>query len=646
MPLQDAIYRFGPYKLRTRTRELYKNGTKLRLRPQPFQVLHALVERSEDVVTREELRRLLWPAETFVDFEHGLNTSIKELRALLNDSASEPRYIETLPKLGYRMLVPVESDLAEPSKEAPAAQDAVVAESAAPASESSYGFRGLRVRRQWPIAVALVVVLIAGLAAYAQWSRSRARTQASSGRAMLAVLPFENLTGDVGQDYFSDGLTEEVIGQLGQLDPQHLGVIARTSIMHYKHTQDSLQQIGRDLGVQYVLEGSVRREASKVRISAQLIQTKDQTRLWSRQYDRELGGILSLQGEIAREAADEIQLTLGSGHKLFASDHKPVVSPNSYEVYDLNLKGRYFWNRRTLDGFRQATGYFQQAIAKDPNYAPAYAGLADTFALMSSWSLAPQNEFMPKARTAALKALQIDEALAEAHTSLALIAENYDYDWQTAEKEYQQAIELNPNYATAHHWYAECLMWQGRFNEALRESERARQLDPLSLIIATDHGAILYYSRQYDRAIEQLRLVLRKDPTFGRAAGIITSAYVEKGMFAQALSDAETLRRLYGEGPAYWMTLTYIYGRAGQLERARHQLEKLEKLSRHGQVDPVSMTWAHLGMGNKEEALADLEKAYSEHFSMLTTLKVEPGYDPLRSDPRFQDLLRRVGLAQ
>ncbi len=397
MPLQDAIYRFGPYKLRTRTRELYKNGTKLRLRPQPFQVLHALVERSGDVVTREELRRLLWPAETFVDFEHGLNTSIKELRALLNDSASEPRYIETLPKLGYRMLVPVESDLAGPSKEALAAQDAVVAESAAPASESSRGFRGLRVRRQWPIAVALVVVLIAGLAAYAQWSRSRARTQASSGRAMLAVLPFENLTGDVGQDYFSDGLTEEVIGQLGQLDPQHLGVIARTSIMHYKHTQDSLQQIGRDLGVQYVLEGSVRREASKVRISAQLIQTKDQTRLWSRQYDRELGGILSLQGEIAREAADEIQLTLGSGHKLFASDHKPVVSPNSYEVYDLNLKGRYFWNRRTLDGFRQATGYFQQAIAKDPNYAPAYAGLADTFALMSSWSLAPQNEFMPGA---------------------------------------------------------------------------------------------------------------------------------------------------------------------------------------------------------------------------------------------------------
>ena len=252
---------------------------------------------------------------------------------------------------------------------------------------------------------------------------------------------------------------------------------------------------------------------------------------------------------------------------------------------------------------------------------------------------------MPQARAAALRALELDENLAEAHTALALIVQNHDWDWQTSEKEYRRAIELNPNYATAHQWYAEHLMWLGRFDEALSESDRARQLDPLSLIIAADNGAILYSSRQYDRAIEQLRLVLRKDPTFGRAAGIITNAYVEKGMFAQALSDAEILRRLYGEGPAYWMTLTYIYGRAGQLERARHQLEKLEKLSRHEQVDPVTMTWAHLGMGNKEEALADLEKAYSGHFGVMTTLKVEPSFDPLRSDPRFQDLLRRVGLA-
>jgi len=226
-----------------------------------------------------------------------------------------------------------------------------------------------------------------------------------------------------------------------------------------------------------------------------------------------------------------------------------------------------------------------------------------------------------------------------------LIVQNQDWDWQTSEREFRRAIELNPNYATAHHWYAEHLMWLGRFDEALSESERACQLDPLSLIIATDYGAILYFSRQYDRAIEQLRTVLRKDPYFPRAS-ILIYAYVEKGMFAQALAYAETLRRFYGAGPGYWAWLAYIYGRAGQPERARRELEKLEKVSGHEQLDPGAMLWAHLGMGDKEEALADLEKAYSGHFNILTTLKVEPGYDPLRGDPRFQELLRHVGLAQ
>jgi tetratricopeptide (TPR) repeat protein len=227
-----------------------------------------------------------------------------------------------------------------------------------------------------------------------------------------------------------------------------------------------------------------------------------------------------------------------------------------------------------------------------------------------------------------------------------LIVQNQDWDWQTSEKEYRRAIELNPNYATAHHWYAEHLLWLGRFDEALNESERARQLDPLSLIIAADNGAILYYSRQYDRAIEQCRTVLRKDPNFGRAAGVIIYAYIERGMFAQALAQTESWHRLNGEGPWYWSWLAYIYGRSGQLERARRELEKLEKMSRHEQVGSATMLWAHLGVGDKEEALADLEKAYSGHFGILTMLKVEPGFDPLRSDPRFQDLLRRVGLAE
>jgi DNA-binding winged helix-turn-helix (wHTH) protein/Flp pilus assembly protein TadD len=325
--------------------------------------------------------------------------------------------------------------------------------------------------------------------------------------------------------------------------------------------------------------------------------------------------------------------------------NQPTLSPKSAEARNLYLKGLYFWNQRTVPGFHQAIEYFQQATTKDPNYALAYAGLANSYTLLTAYTFASATLYMPQARAAALRALELDEGLAEAHTALALIVQNQDWDWQTSEKEYRRAIELNPNYATAHHWYAEHLMWLGRFDEALSESERARQLDPLSLIIATDYGAILYFSRQYDRAIEQFRTVLRKDPNFGRAGGLLINAYVEKGMFAQALANAEIWRRLYGEGPWYWTDRAYIYGRAGQLERARRELEKLEKVSRHEQMDPTTMLWAHLGMGDKEEALADLETAYSGHFPILTTLKVEPGYDPLRSDPRFQDLLRRVHLA-
>ena len=333
-------------------------------------------------------------------------------------------------------------------------------------------------------------------------------------------------------------------------------------------------------------------------------------------------------------------------HESSTSNHQPGLSSKSAEAHDLYIKGMYFWNKRTVSGFHQAIGYFQQATTADPNFALAYAALADSYTLLTAYSPASAALYMPQARAAALRALQLDEGLAEAHTALALIVQNQDWDWQTSEKEYRRAIELNPNYATAHQWYAEHLMWLGRFDEALAESERARQLDPLSLIVAADHGAILYFSRRYDLASGELRAVLRKDPNFGRAGALLTWAYVEKAAFPQALANAEIWHRLFGDGPEYWWPLAYIYGRAGQLEQAKSELAKLEKVSRHDLVDPVSMLWAHLGVGDKEEALADLEKAYAQHFNVMTSLKVEPGFDPLRSDPRFQDLLRRVGLAQ
>jgi TolB-like protein len=437
-------------------------------------------------------------------------------------------------------------------------------------------------------------------------------------------------------------MTDEMITQLGSLDPERMGVIARTSVMHYKHSQEQLQQIAHELGVQYVLEGTVRRDADRVRISAQLIPMSDQTHLWGRSYDRDTKDLLVLQSEIAREISGEIQTALGE-RKPIAPAPQPTLSSEGYEAYNLYLQGQFFWNKRTPEGFQEAISYFQQATAKDPGYARAYAGLADVYALLGGYTAIPATESMPKARAAALRALQLDDNLPEAHAALALIVQNYDYDWQTAEKEFKRAIELNPNYATAHHWYAEHLAWQGRFEEALRESERARQLDPVSLIVATDNAAILLYSRQYDRAIAQFTAVREMDPGFPRAT-LIFAPYVQKGMFAEAQNVIE--KEYTAGSPWQLANLAYIYGRAGKQAPAERELKKLLDLNQRQPVDPLVIVPACIATGHNDQALALLEKAYELHSNGLTALKVDPVYDPLRSDPRFQNLLRQVGLAQ
>jgi DNA-binding winged helix-turn-helix (wHTH) protein/Flp pilus assembly protein TadD len=512
----SGVLRFGVFQLNLVARELRKHGVRVRLPGQPFCILSMLLEKPGEIVTREEMRQRLWASDTFVDFEHSLNSAIKKLRAALNDSPDNSRYVETIPRMGYRFIAPVE----QLSTAAPPADVSVINDrSAVPASTLEVAGR-----RRWQVPMGIAIVLIAVPTAYFAWSRLRGAPQ-----------------------------------------PQ------------------------------------------------------DKT-------------------------ADEIHgATKGSDST--NSKDQPALSAKSAGAYDLYLKGMYFWNKRTVAGFQQAIECFQQATNAEPNYALAYAGLANSYTLLAAYSSASAALYIPQARVAALRALELDPGLAEAHTALALIAQNHDWDWKTSEKEYRRAIELNPNYATAHHWYAEHLMWLGRFDEALSESERARQLDPLSLIIAADNGAILYFSRQYDGAIERCRAVLRKDPNFNRAFDILIYSYVESRKFTLALAEAEKLRRLYGDGPPYWVMRAFIYGRAGQLENARREMDKLEKMSRHEQVNPASMLWAHLGMGDKEEALADLEKSYSEHFGVMTTLKVEPALDSLRSDPRFQDLLRRVGLA-
>jgi TolB-like protein/DNA-binding winged helix-turn-helix (wHTH) protein len=637
--------RFGDdFELDACTYQLRRSGRRLKLERIPTELLLLLIEQRGQIVTRGQIVERIWGTGVFLDTDNSINAAIRKIRHVLKDDPEQPRFVQTVTGRGYRFIAPVrqagvaQARLNVVSLPAAPADSAVSAGALPDRVVSSYRVRPL------VFAVALCAVLIVALGSYLQWSRSRVHPQPAGGRLMLAVLPFQNLTGDPGQDYFSDGLTEEMITRLGNLDPQHLGVIARTSVMHYKNSSEKLDQIGRELGVQYVLEGSIRRDAEKVRITAQLIQAKDQTHLWSRQYDRELSHLLSLEAEIARETADEIQTTLGGGRSTDEAS-QPSLSPQNYEAYDLYLKGQYFFNQRTVAGFRRAIDYFQQATVKDPNYARAYAGLADSYALIGGYSMAPQTEFMPKARAAALRAVELDPSLPEAHTALALTVQNYDWDWQTAEKEFRRAIELDPNYATAHHWYAEHLMWRGRFEEAFRESERARQLDPLSLIIAADYGAILHFSGQYDRAIAQLRTVREMDPDYPHS-GMIMRPYERKEMFAEILAETEKARKTTGDAPWICSEEAYVYGRTGQVPQARLALARLEKWNRRRPVDPAAFVSPYVALGDRDQAFLWLDKAYAQHSNAMTWLKVDPVYDPLRNDPRFQDLLRRVGLAQ
>ena len=631
--IQDPI-RFGDdVELDAQSYKLRRAGRVLKLERIPLEILLLLIEHRGQIITREQIVGRVWGKGVFLDTDNSINSAVRKIRQVLKDDAEQPRFIQTITGQGYRFIAPV----AEVGPRL-VATDIDAPRAVAPPTLPARRKRPRRIRLI--LAGALLLLLIA---AGAGWIRSQSRSpQPVNGRLMLAVLPFQNLTGDSSQDYFSDGLTEEMITQLGNLDPKQLGVIARTSVMHYKNSSTPVEQIGRELEVQYLLEGGVRRDADHVRITAQLIQVKDQTHLWARKYDRELSSLLVVQAEIAKEIADEIQLTLGD-HRPQANAMSSLSAPG-YRAYDLYLKGQYFLSKRTIPGFQQAIEYFQQATTQDPNYARAYAGLADSYALLNGYSGAPSIQYMPQARAAALRALQIDDTLPEAHTALALIVQNYDWDWQTAEKEYRRALELNPNYATAHQWYAEHLMWRGQFDDALRESERARRLDPLSLIIAADNGAILYNSRQYDRAIEKWRAVLEMDPDFSRAQ-LITAAYVEKGMFAEALADIE--RKGRPVGPLfYWALRAYLYSRWQREPQSQQALRELVRFSRQHQVDPYILAWAYAGTGKKDQAFTWLEKAYDQHSSALTALKVDPVYNLLRSDPRFQDLLQRVGLAQ
>jgi TolB-like protein/tetratricopeptide (TPR) repeat protein len=461
-----------------------------------------------------------------------------------------------------------------------------------------------------------------------------------SEKIMLAVLPFENLSRDPEQDYFSDGLTEEMISQLSRLNPKKLGVIARTSAMHYKNTAKTIDAIGRELGVAYIVEGSVRRAGERVRINAQLIAVSDQTHLWAESYERDLKDIFALQSDVAERVAGSLTVELLPGAVLTSAKAR-TINPAAHEAY---LKGRFYWNKRTPDGLQKAVDYFEQAIALDPDWPLGYAGLADAYVLMPQYAPVRPGEAIPKARAAAERALEMDESLAEAHATMAQIASNYDWDWHAAERELQRALALSPNYATAHHWYALHLSFRGRHDEAIKEIIKAQELDPLSIVISNVVGWVHYFAGDFAQAETQLRKTLEFAPDFAGAHRLLAKTLFLQGRLAEAITEAREAFRLSNNDPFYAAVLGYMCAKAGQPEEARRILDELTARSTDAYVAPNNFALIYAGLDERDRMFEWLERAYKERGMLLLSTLIDPLLAPMRSDPRFADLLRRVGL--
>jgi serine/threonine-protein kinase len=454
----------------------------------------------------------------------------------------------------------------------------------------------------------------------------------------IAVLPITNLSGDPELEYFADGMTEALITDLAQISA--LKVISRTSVMQYKGAKKPLPEIANELKVDVVLEGSVQCFGERVKITAQLIEAATDRHLWAKSYERELRDILALQNEVARAVADEIQVKLTPQEQARLMSVHPV-NPEAYQAY---LKGRYYWNKRTKEGFKKGIDYFTTAIEIDPAYALAYAGLADCYNLLGNWGYLPPKETFPKAKVAAMKAIEIDERLAEAHTSLAFLSMFYDWDWLEAEREFKRAIELNPNYATAHQWYGEYLaLVRGQFDQAIAEMKRAQELDPLSLTISANLGWVIYLSRQYEQAIEQLRKTLELDPSFVLAHLHLGWVYVQEARYEEAIAELQKVVTFSEDAGYALVSLGTAYALSGKKVEAQKVLKKLKGTSKQHYISPGHMAFVYIGLGEKDQAFAWLEKAYEKRDGWLVYL-MDPCFDPLRSDPRFTELLKKVGL--
>jgi TolB-like protein/Flp pilus assembly protein TadD len=560
--------RFGSFEVDLRAGELRKEGSKIKLQDQPFQILALLLERPGQVVTREELQSRLWPSDTFVDFDQGLNKAINKLREALGDSADKPHFIETLAKRGYRFL----PDL----------------------NESSRSIRS------------------------------------------LLVLPLENLSRDPEQEYFADGLTEELITRLARISA--LRVLSRTTAMYYKGVRKPLSEIARELNIDAVVEGSVFRSGDRFRISAQMIHAPTDTHLWAESYERNLRDVLTLQSEVTQAIAREVEAKVSPQEQAQLARSRQV-DPEVYESY---LKGRYYWDKRTAEGLRKGSEYFQKAIEKDPTYAAAYAGLADCADRAGLWGFVPPELGAGRARTVARKALEFDDTLSEAHSALGSALLHYEWDYLASENEFRRAISLNTSYATAHQWYGHCLAAMGRVDESLMETKQALRLDPLSPIISVSHAFVCWFAGQWDQAVEHCETALELHPNYLGLVWALANAYQGKGNFEQAIQERERAVKLSAGAPMFVAELGQSYAAAGQSDEALRILEQLRELSKLRYVMAYWVALIHAGLKDRDETFRWLAKAYEERSAHLAYVKVDPRFDSLHSETRFSALLRRM----
>ena len=632
----SAAYQFQGFELDVARFELRRNGRTLRLEKIPMELLILLVSRDGALVSRDDIIAKLWGPNVFIETELGINTAVRKIRQTLGDDPERPRFVQTVFGKGYRFIGQIK--VVGDHNVAPAVVSPPPSVSMTERDRLAGTSTPTVRRKKWIVALAagLALILAALTFNYFDWKRWLPRPPVQS----IAVLPLKNLSGNPADDYFADGMTDELITNLAKISA--LRVSSYTSVIRYKSSPAPLPQIAKELQVDAIVEGAVLRSGEQIRITAQLIYAARDQHLWAEEYQRYLRDVLYLQREVARDVAQQVRVTLTPNEQSRLAT-AGAVDPAAYESY---LRGRSFWNQRSEASLLKAIEQFNKAIEVDPGYAPAHSGLADCYTTLGYLSYLDPLDAFPRARDAAVKALALDSSLAEAHTSLAYYNLYHAWNWVEAENEFNRAIQLNPNYATAHDWYSYYLMAMGRFDDAWKEVNRARELDPLSVTIQTDIGFNYFYRRDYDEAINQLRATLSVSPKFPLAHLWLGRAYQQKKMYSEAI---DAFNKTDAALPGWVVTIAgtgNAYGEWGHRAEAEQVLNRLSEFANAKYVTPYGVALVYAGLGDRNRAFAWLDKAVAGRSHWLVWLNRDPRWDRLRPDPRFSDVKKRVGLPQ